>query len=80
MTNTNTTPRLGTLYVLAGAYRGKRASLKVLLTHTVDLDNGHEIAICGQPNMGDEGGVSESELALPPTCPKCLRKDTRFKK
>lgn len=70
--------RIVTLPVLAGAYRGKRASLAVTLTHSRDLDAPGEDGLCRQPNMADEFSTSTEEQAKPPTCPKCLRKDPRF--
>jgi hypothetical protein len=74
----NTARNIVTLNVLGGAYKGKRASLKVTLTHSRDLDASGEVAICGQPNMADEYSADDDEKVLPPTCPKCLRKDPRF--
>ena len=43
--------RVATHGVLAGAYRGNRTSLKVTLTHSVDLDSDGERALCGQGNI-----------------------------
>ena len=74
MTNTTMTV---TLSVLGGAYKGKRASLKVTLTHAVDVEADGatgEIAICGQQNMADVYSSSDAEKALAPTCPKCQAK------
>lgn len=66
-----------TLGVLGGAYKGNRASLKITLTHAVEVDGEDstgEIAICGQRNMADFYSASDEEKAQAPTCPKCARK------
>lgn len=73
-------PQLVTLYVLGGAYKGNRRDLKILLTHTRDLNYPGEVAICGQKNIADEYSSSSEDQAKPPTCPKCLSKDPRFQK
>lgn len=77
-----TTKNYLTYSVLAGAYKGKRASLKVTLTHSVEVDAegviASEDALCGQPNMCDY--ATEEEKALPPTCPKCLAKLAKLNK
>lgn len=73
--------KTATLGVLGGAYKGKRANLKVTLTHAVAIEAGGtigEIAICGQPNMADIYSSSEADRALPPTCTRCQRKLARL--
>lgn len=65
--------------VLGGAYKGGRASLKAMLTHTVPP--GTERSLCRgvkDGNMADSYSCTEAELQLPPTCPKCLARDPRF--
>jgi hypothetical protein len=54
--------------VLAGAYRGKRASLKDLLAH-YEVPGTND-ALCGRVQ---EGGLSDQELGGKPTCKHCLR-------
>jgi hypothetical protein len=55
--------------VLAGAYRGKRANLKALLTHA-SADGGNT-AICGGVA---EGNLSDPVEDGPPTCKRCAAK------
>ena len=56
-----------TMAVLAGVYRGKDISERVLLTHAVSAESGK--AACGirADNLTDDGR-GETE----PTCPRCL--------
>jgi len=63
--------------VLAGAYRGGRANLKVLLTHTVDET---DLPLCAvnPDSIADEYSCPEGADTAP-TCKKCLSKDPRFK-
>ena len=65
--------------VLAGAYRGGRRSLKVTLTHAVEVYAGcYDIRVlCGGvdlDSLADSGSMNTSE---PPTCPRCAKKDPR---
>jgi hypothetical protein len=78
MKNTNDTTNVETRGVLAGAYRGGRASLKVTLTHA--LRNGDQMALCGKipaENLVDTYGMSAAEVVAVPTCKTCSRRDTR---
>ncbi|UOF80409.1 hypothetical protein [Caudoviricetes sp.] len=78
----NTTEqKLTTRQILAGAYRGKRANLTVLLTHTYDEVSGETLCrkVDGD-NIVDEFGHTAEELADKPTCKCCLRRDPRFAK
>lgn len=78
MSNPATTqPRIITLGVLGGAYKGKRASLAITLTHSVAIDQTY-ISLCGNENMADEYSSEPEDHALAPTCKRCLRKDPRF--
>lgn len=66
--------------VLAGRYRGRDIEERPLLTHTAWPES--EDAICGTIKPG---GLADTFLdpagnALPPTCPRCLAKDPRFKR
>lgn len=63
--------------VLGGAYRGQ-VDRRTLLTHTTvaGLDLG--VAFCGQGNIADPFSCGVAEGELPPTCPRCLKKDPRF--
>lgn len=60
--------------VLAGAYKGKRANLKILLNHA-SLDDG-ETALCGKVQEGSLCDMPETEA----TCPACLKKLARIAK
>jgi hypothetical protein len=53
--------------VLAGAYRGKRASLKATLTHA-STDDG-ATAICERV---EPGNLCDLVIDAEPTCPECL--------
>lgn len=74
-----TTPKQITIHaVLAGAYKGKRASLKATLIHA-SCDGGDN-ALCGsvkQGNLCDEYGT---EPNTPVTCPTCIRWVTAIQK
>jgi hypothetical protein len=62
--------------VLAGCYRGSRASLLQCLTHSVE--EGADKTLCRrikEENLADEYG---GDASAPPTCPECLRRDPRF--
>jgi len=68
------TTRFQTRGVLGGAYKGKAAELKALLTHLVDATIDGESALCRKVkagNMADEYSASPAELAARPTCEKC---------
>lgn len=72
-----------TLGLLAGAYKGKRASLQVTLTHSFDVDGNWETTttLCGSikgESVCDEGAYSDEQMAAAPTCQRCLKKDPRF--
>lgn len=72
--------RIGTVKLLAGSYRGGRADLKVLLTHSIDLNSGAK-TLCGRINgdhVCDEFGSTDDERSAPPTCVVCARRDPRF--
>jgi hypothetical protein len=60
--------------VLAGCYRGKRANLKVLLTH-YGVPGDTENALCGRVS---DHGLCDLELEGPPTCPVCVRKAAKL--
>lgn len=80
MTNTDKPATYTTRGVLAGVYKGKRLDYKNTLTHSVNVDDvGDDTApaLCGQRNLCDYIEAPQDEQ--PPTCPKCLRKDPRFK-
>lgn len=69
--------KLQTRGVLAGCYRGGRASLLQCLTHSVE--EGADKTLCRgikEENLADEYAGDPS---VPPTCPECLRRDPRFK-
>ncbi len=72
---------LETRHVLAGAYRGRQEE-RVTLTHAVvvDADERSVRTLCRQPvdRMGDTYGESAEELAMPPTCPRCLERWTKL--
>lgn len=64
-----------TLGVLAGAYlRGD--DRRVFLTHVV-RDDGRPLCGKVKPESICPDGYTEAELAAPPTCPVCRRKDPR---
>lgn len=66
--------RYVTYHVLAAAYKGGRAKLDALLTHTVD--EGTDTVLCGGVKLDNLTQVDEG--LAPPTCPKCLKRDPRF--
>lgn len=77
-----------TLGLLAGAYRGGRASLQNMLTHSVqyfenDIDDWvGEYTLCGKislDHVADTNSNNEGDLELIPTCFKCAQMDPRFK-
>lgn len=80
--------RYETRGVLAGAYL-RSDDRRVYLTHTIRLSVGVEgerradgFPLCRgvkPDNICDRGAYSDAELAAPPTCPRCLRSDPRFK-
>jgi hypothetical protein len=66
--------------VLGGAYRGQQIDRRTLLTHTTVAGKDLGVALCGQLNIADSFSCGVAEGELPPTCPRCLKKDPRFKK
>lgn len=72
------TVRTQTRAVLAGAYKGRRASLKQLLTHTVLLDEKDQAVsvLCGRvelDSIADASSLDEQARAAAPTCQRCAR-------
>lgn len=66
--------------VLAGAYKGKRLSLRTLHTHTVRLDDGRFAEVLYKTVELDSMADSEADDPnVPPTCPRCAKKDPRWK-
>lgn len=62
--------------VLAGCYRGGRASLLQCLKHSIEEDA--DKTLCRrikEENLADE---YSGDPSAPPTCPECLRRDPRF--
>ena len=67
----NNTTNFETRAVLAGAYRGKSASMASTLTHLAISERAH----CSKRlNLADSYALSETERAARPTCPKCAAK------
>lgn len=60
--------------ILAAAYKGRRVSQRVLLSHAVMLDNvGRPLRVlCGRVQLHSLADEWASEPTLPPTCPRCL--------
>ncbi len=68
-----------TLEVLAGAYKGRRTSLKVMLTHTVEyLDDREVRVLCGRVELDSLADEFSGNTKAVPTCKVCLSKDPRF--
>lgn len=66
--------------VLAGAYRGRGADLKVLLTHLAPVDGGEDSALCKSAKwLADSLGLSEEGRRACPTCPKCRVRWARWR-
>lgn len=59
--------------VLAGAYRGNRKDLAVLLTHA--SADGGSTAVCGVIRPGN---LCDIKLPGPPTCKRCARRWWRY--
>jgi hypothetical protein len=73
MNNAMNTKTYETRGVLAGAYRGGRSSLSVLLTHLADAET--DLAYCRKTiNIADHYSGSDEQRAARPTCPKCAAK------
>lgn len=64
-------------HVLAGSYRGKRASLKATLTHA-SVDGG-ETALCGKVQAGNLCDVFGTEPGTELTCGGCKRAAAKAK-
>jgi hypothetical protein len=65
--------------VAGAAY--KASDIRSTLTHTVTEINGTEVALCKRvksENLLDDSFATDEDAA--PTCPHCLKKDTRFAK
>lgn len=69
------TGRYETREVLAGAYKGRSVSRRVLLSHLADVSlPGDAVALCGRaPNLVDAGGMGVGGLDARPTCPRCAK-------
>ena len=65
-----------TLGVLAGAYRGKKAEARTLLTHLLINDGETSKVGCRQPKdrLVDEYGMTDEEIVARPTCTTCAKK------
>jgi len=65
--------------VLAGAYRGGRRSLRVTLTHAVEVDAaGYEVRVlCGGVGIDSLADSYSMPTGEAPTCPRCAKKDLR---
>jgi hypothetical protein len=65
--------------ILGGAYKGKRASLKAMLTHAVEIDAaGSEIRVlCGRIDLDSLADCFSGDTTKAPTCPRCAKKDPR---
>ena len=78
MVDTVKRSELVVLEVLAGAYRGKRASLAALLTHgAIDRVGEPYAPLCRIP----ADSLTSTGPTLPgdaPTCPTCLRRWTKL--
>lgn len=77
------TTKYQTRKVLGGAYRGKAAELKALLTHLVDVEINGEHALCHKVqdgNMADQYASTAKELAARPTCETCAKRWDRLQK
>ncbi len=67
--------------VLAGAYKGKRLFERQLHTHTVRLDNGRFAEVlCKTVELDSVADSEADDPDAPPTCPRCAKKDPRWKK
>lgn len=68
---------LETRAVLAGAYRGRSASLAATRTHSFDTRTGR--VLCGGVKADSLADVMADNPNLPPTCPTCRKRDLRSK-
>jgi hypothetical protein len=76
------TTTIETRGVLAGAYRGHNR-VGEMLTHSIVVQrpSGGEKVLCRRvrvEHLADPYAFTPDELAAPPTCGECLRRDPRF--
>lgn len=72
-------PKVETRAVLAGAYRGGRASLKTTLSHTVEVDDAGRArrVLCNDVALDSIADRHAADPDAKPTCPRCVKKDPR---
>ena len=73
-------PRYETVWVLAGAYKGKGKSLQgPMLTHVVDNDSGEPLCrkVKGESLCDTGPGAAEGPGTVAATCSTCAKRDPR---
>lgn len=65
--------------VLAGAYKGRRLSLRNTLTHSVVLENDRfSKVLCATVDIDSMADSEADDPNARPTCPKCAKRDPRW--